>query len=200
MSEINKKVISLIDADFLLYYATMGRKVTDEFGVPIKKDNKFVYTDKTLDEVYYTADVIIKDLLNTSGCNSYIGYIGNSESFRYDDYPDYKANRKNLEKPKYFQELKDYLVNTWKFELLNNNLEADDAVNIARNILKDSFNVIIITNDKDLCKCIPGKYLNPKNLEFIRTSKEKAKEAFWTSMISGDSTDNIKGQGRPLPI
>ena len=41
---INKETIAIIDADFLLYTATMGNKVLDEQGNPVRQDNKFVYT------------------------------------------------------------------------------------------------------------------------------------------------------------
>lgn len=189
----SKEIVLLLDGDFLLYYATMGNKVLDEQGNPVREDNKFVYTNKTFEEVTRAADDIINNILDKADASYYIGYIGNSKSFRYDVYPEYKANRKNFSKPEWFKELKAYLKEEWKFTLLDNGLEADDAVNIARNLLKKDYNVIITTNDKDLIKCIPGKYINPKDLSIIRTSKEKACEAFWTSMITGDTVDNIKG-------
>ena len=188
-----KEIVCIFDADFLLYYATMGNKVLDEQGNPVRQDNKFVYTNKTFDEVTKAADDIITNILDKANADYYIGYIGNSKSFRYDVNPEYKANRKNFSKPEWFKELKAYLKEEWKFTLLDNGLEADDAVNIARNLLKKDYNVIITTNDKDLIKCIPGKYINPKDLSIVRTSKEKACEAFWTSMITGDTVDNIKG-------
>lgn len=189
----SKEIVLLLDGDFLLYYATMGNKVLDEQGNPVREDNKFVYTNKTFEEVTRAADDIINNILDKADASYYIGYIGNSKSFRYDVYPEYKANRKNFSKPEWFKELKAYLKDEWKFTLLDNGLEADDAVNIARNLLKKDYSVIITTNDKDLIKCIPGKYINPKDLSIIRTSKEKAYEAFWTSMITGDNVDNIKG-------
>lgn len=188
----SNETVLLFDGDFLLFFATMGNKVLDDDGNPVRQDNKFVYTDKTFEEVTKCADDIINNLLDKANADYYVGYLGNSKSFRYDIYPEYKANRK-ADKPMWFKELKEYLSDKWKFELLNNGLEADDAVNIARNILKSDYNIIITTTDKDLIKCISGKYIDAKNLDIIRTSKEKATEAFWTSMIVGDSVDNIKG-------
>ena len=173
----NKEVLALIDADFLLYTATMGNKVFDEEGNPVRKDNRFVYTDKTLQEVTDLADIIINTVLDKCQASKYIGYLGNSKSFRYDDYPEYKGKRR-VDKPLWFNELKEYLNKEWKFELLNNRLEADDAVNIARNLLKKDYNIFIISTDKDLIKCIPGKYINAKDCTIVRTSKEKAAEAF----------------------
>lgn len=183
----------LFDADFLLYYATMGNKVLDEQGNPVKENNRFVYTDKTQQEVFDAADDIINNILNNSNANLYAGYIGNSKSFRYDVYPEYKGNRKDSVKPHHFAELKKYLEEKWNFILLYNRLEADDAVNIIRKRLQDTYDVYIVTNDKDLVKCIEGKYISPKDCEVTITTKEEAELGFWTSMIVGDATDNIKG-------
>lgn len=188
-----KKNLVLFDADFLLYYATMGNKVLDEAGLPIKENGKFVYTERSLEEVYYAADTIIQMILDKATASLYCGYLGNSKSFRHKIDTEYKANRKDMVKPKYFQELKDYLVSKWSFVLLDNGLEADDAVSIVRNRNKDTYNIFIATPDKDLIKCKAGKYINPKDFSIIRTSKDKAWEAFWTSMIVGDPSDNIKG-------
>lgn len=195
----SKKIVNIIDADFLLYVATSGNKIFDNEGNAIRENNKFVYTEKTFEEVTKCADDIIRQLINLADADYYIGYIGNSKCFRYSIDENYKANRKDSVKPSHFKQLKNYLVKKWSFELLENGLEADDAVNIARNLLKNEYNVFISTTDKDLIKCIPGKYINARDFTIIRTSKEKANEAFWTSMIVGDSVDNIpglKGRGK----
>lgn len=181
----------LFDADFMLYYATMGNKVFDLEGNPLRKDNKFVYTEKTLEEVYRSCDDIIINIFNKSNIYKYIGFLGGKKCFRYDIYPEYKANRKNLVKPIFLQECKNYLIERWGFETCDY-IEADDAVNITRNELKN-YNSIIVTSDKDLIKCIEGTYINPKDLDIYYTSKNVADYNFWSSMIIGDTADNIKG-------
>lgn len=185
--------IAIFDADFILYSATGGNKVLDSFGVPIKENGRFVYTDKTQEEVEASCDFIIEQTLDAIGTTSYIGFLGNSKSFRYDVDPNYKANRKDFCKPIHFKECKDYLVKKWGFTLLNNRLEADDAVNISRNLLKDEYECIIVSPDKDLIKCIEGIYFNPRTLQIVKTGAKEAYINFWTSMICGDTTDNIKG-------
>ena len=190
--KILKKNMIVFDGDFLLYYCTMGNKVLDSDNNPVKEDGKFIYTEKTLDEVKSTADEIITNLINRASGDFYVGYIGKSKSFRYEEYPEYKANRKG-DKPKWFKELEEYLINHWKFIGLTNGLEADDAVNIVRNKLRGQYNIFIVTTDKDLIKCIPGRYINARDCSIIRTTKEQARTAFWTSMITGDTVDNIKG-------
>lgn len=189
---MNNKLL-IIDGDFILFSATHGNKCLDEFGNPIKEDNKFVYTPKTLEEVYECVDQIIYDIVDKNDCTPYIGYLGHTKNFRYDIYPEYKANRKARELPPFFQECKDYLVKSWNFQLCTLPLEADDYVNITRNRLKDDYDVIVVSNDKDLIKCTPGKFYCPGKGELIETSYDQAAYAFYYSMITGDQTDNIKG-------
>jgi len=194
-----KNSLLIIDGDFILYYATTGNKVLDNNGEPLRENNKFVYTDKTEEEVYRGVDDIIYNICRTTKIYKYIGFIGGKKCFRYDIYPEYKANRKNLIKPRFWQECKNYLIERWNFEVCDF-IEADDAVNITRNKLKDTYDSIIVTTDKDLIKCIEGSYLNSRDMSLIYTDKETADYNFWNSMIIGDSIDNIKGHGRPLPI
>lgn len=189
----NKKVLTLFDADFILFTATMGNKCLDEEGNPIRIDNKFTYIDKTEEEVYSCADSIIATILELTSADYYIGYLGDCKSFRYESNPEYKANRKNLVKPLFFNELKKYLNSKWNFQYTVQGLEADDAVNIVRNNFKNDLNCIIVSSDKDLIKCIEGKYINSRNLEYLETSLEEAKDNFWRSMICGDRIDNILG-------
>lgn len=184
--------LSIIDADFLLYTATMGKKCLDDEGNPILLDKKFTYTTRTEQEIYDCADDILKNILNVTSADYYIGYLGNCKSFRYDIYNQYKVKRTG-DKPNYFLELKYYLKDTWKFEYTENGLEADDAVNIVRNNFKNDFNCTIVTSDKDLIKSIEGNYLNVRNLELLNTSKEVANRFFWKSMITGDAVDGITG-------
>lgn len=188
----NKELLVIFDGDFILYFATHGNKVLDKYGNPIRENNKFVYTDKTLQEVYKACDDIIINVFIKTNINDYIGFLGGKKCFRYDIYPEYKANRKNLVKPKFWQECKDYLIERWNFKICDS-IEADDAVNITRNRLKDTHNSIIVTTDKDLIKCIEGTYLDGKTFDVYYTSHNVAEYNFWRSMITGDSTDNIKG-------
>jgi DNA polymerase-1 len=185
--------LCIVDADFLLWSATNGNKVLDEEGNPLKKDNKFVYTDKTLEEVFKAADDTLITILDKVSAEYYCGFLGACKSFRKDIYPDYKANRKDLVKPRYFDELKEYLYKKWRFTSTSDGLEADDAVNIVKNNLKNDYECIIVSSDKDLIKCIEGTYLNPRDLSIVNTSTIDAAKAFWKSMITGDYIDNIVG-------
>jgi len=185
--------LAILDADFLLFSCTAGNKVLDSEGDPIREDNKFVYTDKTLEEVFKAADVTISNLLDKCSADYYCGFLGACKSFRKEIYPDYKANRKDFERPRFYRELINYLYDTWKFIGTTDGLEADDAVNIVKNNFKNDYNCIIVSSDKDLIKCIEGTYLNPRDLSIVETDNTEARRSFWKSMITGDPIDNIKG-------
>jgi len=186
--------LTIFDADFLLYTATMGNKVLDDEDNPKKDETgKFIYTEKTLEEVYSCANDIINNILRITKADYFVGYLGGCSSFRYSIYPEYKGTRSGI-KPLYFKELKEYLVedNNINFILTQDGLEADDAVNIVRNNLQNDYNCTIVSSDKDLIKSISGNYCNTRNLELINTSREAANRFFWESMIVGDAVDNIK--------
>ena len=189
----NLNKLAILDGDFLLYSATMGIKCCDDTGNPILVDGKFTYTPRTEKEVYLAADDIIVSILNTIGTGDYIAYLGGEKSFRYDIYPEYKANRRGGVKPPFINELRYYLKGRWGFEYTKHRLEADDAVNIARNRYSKEYDCYIVTSDKDLIKSIPGKYYNVSRQEIVETDKLVADSFFWCSMIAGDSIDNIKG-------
>ena len=180
--------LGLLDADFLLFYVTQGNKVLDENGEPLKESGKFVYTPKEFSQVCADADNFIEQILIKTESTHYLGFLGNGKNFRYDVFPQYKANR-TQPKPEHFRELKNYLAEKWKFNLVEG-IEADDAVVILKNSLKDCF---LISPDKDILKCIEGTHFNPRVNEWVETSFRAANYNFWCSMIAGDSTDGIKG-------
>jgi hypothetical protein len=179
---------AIIDGDNILFYATMGNKVLDENGEPKKEDGKFVYVDKTEEEVYKSASSIIDTWLTMSKAEEYVGFLGNSRNFRYGIYPDYKKKRPSA-RPSFFYELKDYLVKQFNFHLINIPIEADDLCNIMRLNHKDSF---IVSADNDILK-LQGTHYDSKNCKWIETSAEEAMLKFWSDMITGQSGDGIKG-------
>jgi len=59
--------------------------------------------------------------------------------------------------------------------------------------VKRILQIHLVSNDKDLLKCIPGKHFNQQKNEWIETSEQEADYNFAVSLIAGDTTDNIKG-------
>lgn len=98
----------------------------------------------------------------------------------------YKGNRK-AEKPKFYNELREYLVNECGATLSGEGFEADDYIGMNCDRKTD----VISTIDKDL-NMIPawGHY------NFVKKEMTKIKRPayfFWHQMLTGDKSDNIIG-------
>lgn len=165
--------IALIDADYIPFIAAY-----DKIGKP----------EKSLEEVIKYADDLIKTIFKDTKCDSYIMALTVGKCFRYKLYPDYKGNRKYKQKLKYFKEVKQHLIDEYG-AIFNEELEADDIVNICRKNNPDSY---IISPDKDLLM-LEGVSYNPKTKEWHSVSKLQAEYYFASSMITGDAADNLKG-------
>jgi hypothetical protein len=180
---------AIIDLDSVIFYAFHPNKVLDDNKEPIKENGKFVYVEKTEEEIKASCDYLMQDILLSSNATSYIGYIKgkNTISDRLVVNADYKANRPT-QKPKFWDFTKQCLIDNWG-AIEVNNLEVDDAVNITRLKLENSF---ICAIDGDLLK-LEGTHYKWNKKEWITTTKEEANYKFWSDMICGQSGDFIKG-------
>lgn len=140
-------------------------------------------------------------------------YIGSDDysNYRYKVDPEYKIQRKGKPKPKYFFELKEWLVAEYGAIYVTGK-EADDQVSI--DAVKYGNNAIIVGGDKDYrmvegCwhfepnKGIPPYYVEaPGCLLKLRMLTGNWREFgtgnlwFWYQMIIGDMTDGIPGLPR----
>lgn len=102
----------------------------------------------------------------------------------------YKGNRDPNHRPKYYKEIRDYLVDKYKAEVVEG-MEADDMLGIVQWQHPDK-STVICSIDKDL-KMIPGYHFNPKKQEFIYQQMNDANLFFLWQMMVGDTTDNIPG-------
>jgi hypothetical protein len=122
----------------------------------------------------------------------YKGYLTGKGNFRYDvaTILPYKGNRDPSHKPKYYKEIREYLVNNYDVEVVEG-IEADDAISIQQ-FAKPDKSTCIVTIDKDL-NMIPGYHYNPRTKVFWYQSLHEADKFFWWQMMVGDATDNIRG-------
>lgn len=102
----------------------------------------------------------------------------------------YKGNRDPDHKPKYYKEIKQYMIETWNAEVIDD-MEADDAIGIEQYKHKDKSTVIVST-DKDL-DCIPGYHYNWVKKQFYYVTLDEADQNFLSQMLEGDRSDNIPG-------
>lgn len=181
---------AIIDGDSVLFAMGHGVKLLDENGLPIREDGKrFLYREKTSVELTQAADFYMNNILTNGNFNNYIVYLKgqNTISFRKLTNPDYKSNRPS-QAPSWWEFLKNYLQESWGAIVIDD-MEVDDAVNITRLQLPDSF---IVAIDGDLLG-LEGTHYNWKTQEWITVNKFQEEKKFWSDMICGQTGDNIKG-------
>ena len=176
---MNKEKILILDADSLIYM-TAGKD--------------------SLEECLTTLEYRIMGIKSVVKCERVIGFLTSGKCFRYNIDSLYKYKREVLEKPKFYNTVKNYLIEHHDFIGING-LEADDLVSITRDIA-NNHNIpnIIASTDKDVLQQIPGKnfdyYISKESgtfRGFINTSEEDSIKFLFKQCLMGDSTDNIEG-------
>lgn len=179
--------IAVIDLDSVAFYIGYPNKVLDTEGNPIKENGKYVLVDKTEDELKNACHYWMNEILSKSEATHYIAFIKGKGNYRYEIKSDYKANRPK-ESPKWWAFVKEYLISEFN-AIPVDGIEVDDAVNITRLALGDSF---ICAIDKDLL-CKKGTHYNWSKNEWVTTTEMQEHKKFWTDMIAGQSGDGVKG-------
>lgn len=125
-----------------------------------------------------------------TGCEKVECYFTAGKCFRYDVSPEYKDNRKKLQRPVGLKEVREYLNSQFDGEILRD-IEADDFV-VWRGKQE---NTLVVAQDKDILGQLEGTHFNYhyKTWDYVTTTSEQAKKFLWLQMIIGDATDNIKG-------
>lgn len=194
---------ALIDGDIILYsvgFASERRyyQCSDGFICKSAKEAKehcfnteahtyILHRDPAPDYVWMgNANAMLKSIVDKTNADEYILYFTGKDNFRETLYPEYKANRKDADKPLHHEELFAWLLETHPCEIIDG-MEADDALGI-----NQSDDTILCSLDKDL-DMIAGKHYNwSKQLSYEVTQREADKH-FWIQLLTGDITDNIIG-------
>jgi DNA polymerase-1 len=133
----------------------------------------------------YRVNEMIENTLSEVEASEYKLFLTSPDNFRKHVYPEYKANR-TATKPKHLQFLKDYLIESWQGQVAER-MEADDYLGINQHESS-----IICSIDKDLLQ-VPGKHYNIVKKEFYEVDEETGFRNFYTQLLTGDTSDNIKG-------
>lgn len=132
---------------------------------------------------------MIEEMIGFLGTPDVELWLSGKNNFRYDIYPEYKANRITAKRPKYEQEVKKYLVDTWGAEW-SEGCEADDMLGVRCTELGDESTIATIDKDLDM---IPGHHYNFVKKERYYQTPEKAIYWFYYQCLVGDTADGIKG-------
>ena len=166
-------ITALIDADSLIYAVGFSSNDTEE---PIALSR----LEQTMTELCMDLD-----------CDDYKGFLTGKGNFRNDIAvtAPYKGQRV-ADKPVHYQALRDHLVNSWGFEVVQG-IEADDAVGIAAYAVPEDESIMVHI-DKDLNQ-FRGWHYNYRKKEKYYVSEFEGLKSFYTQILTGDRIDNIVG-------
>jgi hypothetical protein len=135
--------------------------------------------------------VMLEDLVMMPNVGDYQGYLTGSNNYRMEIAKEapYKGNRK-AEKPVHYALLREYLVKSWGFEMVEEQ-EADDAIGIAAYSM-DPYDYVIYSIDKDL-DMIRGWHYNFVKEKKYYVDEEDTLRTFYKQVLTGDRVDNIPG-------
>lgn len=134
------------------------------------------------------ANTMVEEILTATGANEYVIYLSGKDNFRYNVFPEYKANRLDAKRPKWEREVKEHLLLEWNAVEVNG-CEADDYLGwMATNDEK----AIICTIDKDLDQIVGWHYNFVKKEKYYVTPAQGI-YYFYYQLLVGDSADGIKG-------
>ena len=168
-------MIALLDGDIIGYRCSSSCSPT-----------KAKPYEEGLDVALYRVDDLMERILVETDAKDYRLWIGGDTNYRYDIDPEYKANRKDLIRPQWLQECREYLVTKWKASITDGN-ETDDELGIHQ-----SDNTIICTIDKDLLQ-VPGEHYNFVKKERLTVTQADGNYNFMCQFLMGDKSDNIMG-------
>lgn len=203
---------ALIDADILLYEVGVQGQYIDPY---IDPDNNFII--KSFDYVKEIMDQKIAEITRRSESTSACLFLSGPNNFRKEIAKKkiYKDNRRDSVKPYHYDNLKAYLISSYKAEV-SDGIEADDLICIAQTeALAREEETIICSRDKDLRQCQGWAYTwecgaqPEKSPYFVKGFGEltphydkKGKidrlygtgnKWFLAQLLMGDSTDHIPG-------
>lgn len=174
----------LIDGDMVCFVIAVNKKQDDT-----QKETYGIQEDRTLEDCQKELDRYLESILINSKSDHFIGFL-TTRSFRYDIYPEYKANRKDKEKPKYLQELRNYVIDKYKFVKIDG-YEADDLLASYQRFLGKYTDTVIISTDKDMLQ-IEGDHFNPRTNVYRTINSAEADLNLFRQVLLCDPVDNIK--------
>ena len=151
----------------------------------------------------YYIDQLLDNVVEALKATEFQFFLTGENNFRYQVYPEYKANRIGQPVPRHKQALKEYLINKYN-ATVSEGCEADDLIGIAQCSETARNRTCIVSLDKDLLM-IPGEHYSweisggtgekrwTKGAVHQDIDPTQALRWFYTQLLIGDTTDNIKG-------
>ena len=147
----------------------------------------FASNEDSLEDALKSTDAALQAIVNECGDEAAIYLTGGTGNFRFGVDPNYKQNRSGADKPKWYKEIRQHMVDKYD-AIMQLDQEADDALAIGACLWGHG----IATLDKDLDGC-PGWHYNWVKGTTYYVSELEADRFFYTQMLTGDATDGIPG-------
>lgn len=164
----------LIDGDVLVYRIGFTTEDVDE-GIAKWR------LDEQLENIMKACETKESRIFITSADRS---------NFRFQLFPEYKANRRNKPKPIHYDFIRKTLVDDYMGTVISGE-EADDALSKA--LCEDPDHQVLASIDKDL-DMVPGWHYNWVKGKLYQISELEGWRNFYYQCLVGDkSTDNIDG-------
>lgn len=163
-------LVPLVDGDLLVYRSLTTKSTID-----------WVDAVSSVDDFHH-------HLLETFNGNTPKYFLTGESNFRRSlaTIRPYKGHRTE-ERPRFFEDLREYLVRSYGATLINN-AEADDGIVSSHK----PGETIIVSYDKDFLQC-PGHIYNWYHNTITNQSEETATFNFYCQMLVGDDSDNVPG-------
>lgn len=183
---------ALIDGDVIMYAAGFASDAA------AKKEG---HSNEPIEYALHGVKTMLEGIKTTVGADEpSVIYLSHPVNRRESIYPPYKMNRNVDHKPYWYDEIKEYLLDTQGALFSDPGDEADDALGIAAG---KSDSVVVCSIDKDL-DMIPGLHYNWSKTRrengVYEASDPECLRIFYTQMLTGDTTDNIPGMFHTLGI
>jgi len=134
------------------------------------------------------ASELMQRIIDDTKAETYVAYLTGSDNYRYTYNPEYKANRKDVVRPRWLQDIREHIVVDWKASV-EDGQEADDAMGIHQMSNQDT---VICSIDKDMLM-IPGDHYNFVQGIYREQFAIPAIRHFYWQLIMGDRADNVFG-------
>lgn len=172
----------LIDGDIIAYRAGFS---TDD----LKAYDAESKVDKLIDRVLEDTEFLSTD---------YHLYLTGKGNFRFDiaNTVEYKGNRKHAIKPIHLKHIREYIIKKYE-ATVSEGEEADDL--IAIEATKVGMTAVVASIDKDMLQ-LPCYHYNITRRELSAVGEFTGLKYFYSQILTGDKSDNIKGLHRCGPI
>lgn len=175
-------MIALIDGDILVY--RVG----------------FASENQTEAQNCMNTELVMEQILKDNETEDYKVFLSDKleNNFRFKIDPEYKANRKDARKPRWYKSIRQFLVDEFQAEYTTGQ-EADDALGIEQTLHNTGdwnplgiVPTVICSIDKDLLQ-VPGNHYNITTREHQQVDYIEGLRNFYKQFLIGDRVDNIVG-------